>query len=89
MKWIIMTALIALLTNFARADTYNYTCKDGGRSFPLKVDDTRNILEWKGATYKIKENEDCAKFGWRAEKDGQSFDFCTARKATPALSRWR
>jgi|ERR1700694_3171931 len=78
MKWIIVTTLIALSTTSAHADTYNYVCQDHGKSFPLKVDDTQNTLEWRGATYKIKENADCAKFGWHAEKDGASFDFCTA-----------
>ena len=33
--------------------------------------------QWK---YKIKPQEDCGKFGWIAEKDGASFDFCTATK---------
>jgi hypothetical protein len=80
MKRIIITTLVALSTTSAHADTYNYVCKDHGKSFPLKVDDTQNTLEWKGITYKIKQNEDCAKFGWRAEKDGTSFDFCTATK---------
>lgn len=70
--------LAALPTVSARAETYNYICKDQGRAFPLKVDDTRKILDWRGTTYRIKETEDCAKFGWRAEKDGGSFDFCTA-----------
>lgn len=70
--------ILATLITSAHADTYNYICKDHGKSLPLKVDDTQNILEWKGATYKIKENEECAKYGWRAEKDGASFDFCTA-----------
>jgi len=78
MKRIIITTLVVLSTTSALADTYNYLCKDHGKSFLLKVDDTKNILEWRGTIYKIKENEDCAKFGWRAEKDGASFDFCTA-----------
>ena len=51
------------------------------------MDDTQNILEWKGATYKIKENPDCAKFGWHAEKDGASFDFCTATQGYAAIEQ--
>jgi hypothetical protein len=77
-KRIIISTLIAISTTSAHADTYNYVCKEHGRSVPLRVDDTRNILEWRGTIYKIKETEDCGKFGWRAEKDGASFDFCTA-----------
>jgi hypothetical protein len=78
MKLTIISALVVISTASAHADTYNYVCKDHGRTFPLKVNDTQNTLEWKGTTYKIKENEDCGKFGWHAEKEGASFDFCTA-----------
>lgn len=78
MKRIIICAFVAISATSAHADTYNYLCKHQGKPFELKVDDTRNILEWRGTTYRIKETEDCAKFGWRAEKDGASFDFCTA-----------
>jgi hypothetical protein len=71
-------AFVAIPIISAHAETYNYICKDHGKSFALKVDDTQNTLHWKGTTYRIEENEDCAKLGWRAEKDGASFDFCTA-----------
>ncbi|MDB5604804.1 MAG: hypothetical protein JWP25_1704 [Bradyrhizobium sp.] len=87
MKSIIITTLVVLSTTSAHADTYNYVCKDHGKAFPLKVDDTQNTLEWKGATYKIKENTDCAKFGWHAEKDGASFDFCTATQGFAAIEQ--
>ena len=70
----------ALFINSAHADTYNYACTDRGKSYPLKVDDKQNTLTWKGNIYKIKPQEDCGKFGWLAEKDGASFDFCTATK---------
>lgn len=59
-------------------DTYNYICKDQGQSWSLKVDAERNVLEWRNMVYRIKETENCAKFGWRAQRDGISFDFCTA-----------
>jgi hypothetical protein len=86
MKRIIIT-LVALSTTPAHAYTYNYVCKDHGKSIPLRVDDTQNTLEWKGATYKIKENQDCAKFGWHVEKDGTSFDFCTATQGYAAIEQ--
>ena len=78
MKRIIIGALIAISASSAQANTYNYVCKDHGKSFPLKVDDAQSTLEWQGTTYRIRENENCAKFGWHAEKNGTSFDFCTA-----------
>jgi hypothetical protein len=77
----------ALFITTAHADTFNYVCKDQGRSYPLKVDDRQNTLAWKGTIYKIKQQEDCAKFGWRAEKDGTSFDFCTATKGYADFER--
>lgn len=70
----------ALLIHSAHADTYNYTCKDRGKSHSLTVDDEQNTLTWKGTVYKIKPQEDCGKMGWLAEKNGASFDFCTATK---------
>jgi len=77
-----MRSLIVIATaffiNLAHADTYTYVCTDHGRSYPLKVNDEKNTLAWKGIVYKITPQEDCAKFGWHAEKDGASFDFCTA-----------
>lgn len=87
MKRIIISALVAISTNSAQANTYNYVCKDHGKPFPLKVDDAQNTLEWRGATYKIKENQDCAKFGWHAERDGTSFDFCTATQGYAAIEQ--
>lgn len=87
MKWIIIATLVALSTASAEAGTYNYVCKDHGKPFPLKVDDTQSTLDWKGVTYKIKENPDCAKFGWHAEKDGASFDFCTATQGYAAIEQ--
>jgi hypothetical protein len=77
-----MRRLIAITTvlfiNSAHAETYNYLCTDHGKSYPLKVDDKQNTLVWKGAIYKIKTQLDCAKYGWHAEKERASFDFCTA-----------
>ena len=66
------------VAQLALADTYTYVCTDHGKSYPLKVDEKKNTIEWKGSIYNIKPQEGCAKFGWRAERDGASFDFCTA-----------
>jgi hypothetical protein len=77
----------ALFINSAHADIYNYVCRDHGRSFPLKVDDEQNTITWKGSIYKIKVQEDCGKLGWHAEKDGASFDFCTATKGYASLEQ--
>jgi len=66
------------VTSLAQADTFNYVCENQGRLWPLKVDDAKNVLEWRDTIYRLKDTEDCAKFGWRVEKDDISFDICTA-----------
>ena len=63
----------------AKADTYSYFCKVGEKAYPLKVDDTANSIEWRGAKYKLS-RIDCGRYGWHAEGNGMSFDFCTATK---------
>ena len=68
----------------AHADTYTYVCKTKGKSSALKVDEARHELTWRRKTYKITELEaggekgSCPRFGWRAERQGEAFDFCTA-----------
>lgn len=78
MKHVLISVLATLVSSSACAETHNYVCKENGQTSQLKVDDTKNILQWKGETYRLRETEDCAKYGWRAEKDGITFDFCTA-----------
>jgi len=78
MKHILIGTFAALVSSSACAETYNYVCKENGQPSQLKVDDAKNILRWKGTSYRLRETADCAKYGWRAEKDGIAFDFCTA-----------
>lgn len=72
--------LVSVAVNIspAHAETYTYRCKAGGQALLLKIDDKRSELVWRGKIYKIKVEDSCAKFGWRAERTGESFDFCTA-----------
>jgi hypothetical protein len=75
-------ALLAT-TAAAYADTYNYLCKVDGKSYPLRVDDNKNVLEWRGKNYRLTvatfdEPDGCAKYGWHAEGNGTAFSFCTA-----------
>ena len=67
------------------AETYNYSCEVNGKTYPLRVDDNKNILEWRGRRYILTEQPDCAKYGWHAKGDGASFDFCTATKGYAAI----
>jgi hypothetical protein len=78
MKRSIIVAALTLAACSADAATFSYTCRVDGKSLKVKIDDTKNTLSWKGNTYRIKDEESCAKFGWRAERHGEAFNFCTA-----------
>jgi hypothetical protein len=100
MKLTIAIIFASLSTTVAYAETYNYSCKacvfpgissgDGcdvvdGKTFPLRVDDKRNVLEWRGKKYSLTEQPNCANFGWHADGNGRSFDFCTATQGYGAI----
>lgn len=57
----------------------------GGKTYPLRVDDNKNILEWRGNKYSLTEQLNCGKYGWHAEGNGASFDFCGATKGYAAI----
>jgi hypothetical protein len=61
-----------------------YVCKSQGRASTLKVNETKQTLEWQGHTYKITETS-CGRAGWHAERDGMSFDFCTATQGSASF----
>jgi hypothetical protein len=56
-----------------------------GKTFPLRVDDKNNLLEWRGRKYSLTEQPSCGKYGWHAEGNGTSFDFCTATQGYGAI----
>jgi hypothetical protein len=35
------------------AETYNYSCKVAGKTYLLRVDDNKNVLEWRGKKYSL------------------------------------
>ena len=55
-----------------------------GKTYPLRVDDNKNVLEWRGNKYSLTV-ESCGRYGWHAEGDGTSFTFCTATKGYAAI----
>jgi hypothetical protein len=73
-------------TAAANAETYNYSCKVDGKAYPLRVDDVKNTLEWRGKTYNLT-SVDCGRAGWHAEGNGTSFEFCTATKGYAAIKK--
>ena len=70
----------------ADAETYDYSCKVDGNTYPLRVDTSANTLEWRGKSYSLTE-ADCGRVGWHAEGNGTAFDFCTATKGYASLSK--
>lgn len=78
MTRILIFAAAVLFAFQAEADTYSYTCRQNGKSLSVKIDNLKNTLTWKGKIYAIKVEESCAKFGWHAERKGETFNFCTA-----------
>jgi hypothetical protein len=49
------------------------------------VDETKMSLEWRGKKYRLTVQPDFAKYGWHAEGNGTSFDFCAATKGFAAI----
>ncbi len=76
----LIVAVAMIFASQAWSETYSYDCRLNGKSLKVKIDDVKNTLIWKGKIYKIRVEESCAKFGWHAERKGESFDFCTATK---------
>lgn len=61
----------------AEADIYSYSCKVDRKTDLIRVDDTKNTLEWNGKKYALT-SADCGRVGWHAVGNGAAFDFCTA-----------
>ena len=106
MKLTIALIFATLSTTVVCAETYNYSCKacifppiagdgDGcdvvdGKTYPLRVDDNKNVLEWRGKRYRASNANEpdkivCAKAGWHAEGNGTSFTFCAATQGYGAI----
>ena len=69
--------MLGLMMCTATAETFNYSCKVAGKTYPLRVDDKTNILEWRGKKYSITVAGDddiedaCAKYGWIVKGNGR------------------
>lgn len=78
MRRFVIVAVLAALAAPSHAETFSYNCRVNGKSLKVKINDAKNTLTWRGNIYTIKPEESCAKFGWRAERKGEAFNFCTA-----------
>jgi hypothetical protein len=76
--------LVALLATQARAETFTYACEIvvdlRFETHLAKIDEQKNTFQWRGKTYQITHQPECAKYGWHVTGHGTSFDFCTATK---------
>jgi hypothetical protein len=79
------TMLLWATPSVTYAETFNYSCEVERKTYPLRADDTKNILEWRGKKYSLTVKEDCGRYGWHAEGNGTSFDFCTATQGYAAI----
>jgi hypothetical protein len=68
-------------------DDYGFAQCDvvDGKTYPLRVDANKNVLEWRGKRYKLTQKPDCGRWGWHAEGNETSFDFCTATQGYGAI----
>src|SRR5262245_13619906 len=77
---VIIVALL-LTAGSANAETYVYICKVAGKAYPLRIDDTSNIIEWRGNKYRSTVVEGC-KAIWHAtpkhNDELRPFDVCAA-----------
>jgi hypothetical protein len=106
MKFLPVLVLAILLPNVSKAETFNYSCKvcaypsvpsNGSagcevddKAHPLKIDDKKNVLDWRGRKYALTESSadqdnGCAKYGWQAKGNGVEFKFCTATQGYGAI----
>jgi hypothetical protein len=100
MKLTVALIFAFLSTTAVYAEIYNYSCKAGvfprivggdgcdvvdGKTYPLRVDDNKHVLEWRGKQCSLTEQPNCGKYGWHADGNGTSFDFCVATKGYAAI----
>jgi hypothetical protein len=85
-KLMFSLVVFAVVASPACAEIYNYSCKAlDGKTYPLEVDDIKNVLEWRGKKFDLTEKPDCGRTGWHAENNEGSFDFCTATQGYGAI----
>jgi hypothetical protein len=84
-----MLALALLCGAFmpAHANVFTYSCNIVGQKQPLSVNEAKMTLRWLGKTYRLTMQPDCAKYGWHAEGNGTSFDFCTATQGVAGITQ--
>lgn len=86
MKQYWITLAIMLSATAARAESYTYMCKVGGRAYPVTANVTKGTLTWRGATFTGLKEYPCARAGFKATKGGATATLCTATQGYADLS---
>jgi hypothetical protein len=88
-RTLFLAAFIALATSAARAEPYVYACEIvvdlRYETHLATVDEDRHTFRWRGKTYRLSKQPECAKYGWRVTSNGTAFDFCTATKGVASF----
>ncbi len=78
------TIIASMVATQVRAEPLVYACEIVAdlnyETHLAKVDEQRHTFQWRGKTYRIANQPECAKYGWRVTGNGAAFDFCTATK---------
>jgi hypothetical protein len=84
MKQLLIATVIGFTATQAHAEPFIYACEIvvdlRFETHLAKVDEQKHTFQWRGKTYRISNQPDCAKYGWRVTGNGTSFNFCTATK---------
>lgn len=87
--WSTFAVVTALTATAARAETDTYACEIivdlRYETHLAKIDEQKHTFQWRGKTYQITSNPDCAKYGWHVSGHGTSFNFCTATKGVASF----
>jgi hypothetical protein len=82
---------VCVFPTIARDDGSDGCEEVGGKTYPLRIDDAKNVLEWRVKKYKLTNIMDsdepsrCGRGGWHAEGNGTSFTFCYATQGYGAI----
>jgi hypothetical protein len=84
MKRLLLATAITLTATQARAEPFIYACEIvvdlRFETHLAKIDEQKHTFQWRGKTYRITNQPECAKYGWHVVGNGTSFNFCTATK---------
>ena len=91
MKKLSVALVLSLLTTSGYASVIPYFCEVGSRTYPMRVDEARKTLNWRGVQYSIvnilrnrvnASDDECAKYCWIVKRHEVVSTVCTATQGT-------